>query len=550
MADLRPVYAWEIWANPILKRYCRSRLRKKHLIPWSLIVLIITLFIVFLLFTVSQRMGENYTWEHGARVALIPLVILQMFLLMFLGTGAVAAGIARESIDGMIDYQRLTPMTPLAKILGYLFGLPIREYVLMGITAPFAIYCAHAGGVPLEPALKFYSVFFCSAILYHLTGLVAGSVVKRKFLAGRTSQFFVAILYLVLPRFAALGFIFLVYLTVLPAWAEQALPFVNEARMNRIFPGLATEVPWFGWDFSPTVFSLLIQASLIVVFVVILARKWRDPEAHVLGHVFSLFVFFGYLALLLGNALPLIAEGDFFAGAKVMMGRAPREFQGESYGWTTMVLMGMAIFFALFLVMHLIVPNRHEALRGFRRSAKRGKRRVAWFSDDNTSLGFVLVLLALGWFGWALFSQSIFNSAPFRGVRVAPWQWLLQGLALCLPLLAFQFVLEWRGWRTSLLLVLFLWVVPPLAAIIFGASGRLETIAIYLGCLSGPLMPLYAVGQAAMEAHGSGSNTQAKVEGAYWFAVTLYALTLPYLFTQWRQYRAKLLATAQEGRSE
>lgn len=154
MSEFRPVQAWELWANPILKRYCRSRLRKKHLIPWSLIVFIVTLFIVFLLFTISQRVG-SLSWTEGARVAVVPLVILQMFLLMFLGTGAVAAGIARESIDGMIDYQRLTPMTPLAKILGYLFGLPIREYVLTGITMPFVIYCAYCGGIPLEPALKF-----------------------------------------------------------------------------------------------------------------------------------------------------------------------------------------------------------------------------------------------------------------------------------------------------------------------------------------------------------------------------------------------------------
>ena len=33
MIEKRPISAWEIWANPILKRYCRSRLRKKHLIP-------------------------------------------------------------------------------------------------------------------------------------------------------------------------------------------------------------------------------------------------------------------------------------------------------------------------------------------------------------------------------------------------------------------------------------------------------------------------------------------------------------------------------------
>ncbi|MFT4638164.1 MAG: hypothetical protein ACI8T1_001482 [Verrucomicrobiales bacterium] len=537
----RPVHAWEIWANPILKRYCRSRLRKKHLIPWGLIVLIATLFIVFLLFTVSKR-APDYEWSDGARLALVPLVILQMFLLMLLGTGAVAAGIARESIDGMIDYQRLTPMTPLAKIVGYLFGLPVREYVLTAITLPFVLYCGYQGGILLEPAIKFYGVFLCAVILYHLTGLVAGSVVKRKFLAGRTAQFLIVLLYLVLPRFAALGFIFLVYLTVLPAWSEQALPFVGSDRIDRILPGVGGNVPWFNWEFSPTAFSLIIQGALIVVLVVILARKWRDPEAHIFGHEFSIVVFSGVLALVLGNALPLIADGSFFNEGKTMMRRAPREFRDEPYGWITIGLIGLATFFTIFLFMQLIVPTRHEALRGFRRAVKLGRSRVASFSDDNSSLGFAVALLVIGTCGWNLFSSSVFAAEPFSRVKVSNWQWIAQSVAICLPLLAFQLVLEWRGWRTALLLVLFLWVVPPLAAIIMAASGRLETLAFYTASVSGPLMPVFSVAQAAMEAHPPPHNIGPRVQGAFWFSVILYAIALPFLYMGWRRYRVRLQA--------
>ena len=542
MSEHRPVLAWEIWANPVLKRYCRSRLRKKHLIPWALIVLIATLFIVFLLYTVTQR-TSHYDWSDGARLALVPLVILQMFL----GTGAVAAGIARESIDGMVDYQRLTPMTPLAKIVGYLFGLPVREYVLTAITLPFVVYCAYRGGIPLEPAFKFYSVFLCAVVLYHLTGLVAGSVVKRKFLAGRTAQFLIILLYLVLPRFAALGLIFLVYLTVLPAWSEQALPFVGSDRMDRILPGVGGHVPWFNWEFSPTAFSLIIQGALIVVLIVILARKWRDPEAHIFGHEFSIVVFAGVLALVLGNALPLIADGSFFRAGKTMMRRAPQGFQDEPYGWITIGLIGLTIFFTIFLFMQLIVPTRHEALRGFRRAVKLGKSRVASFSDDHSSLGFVIALLGIGAFGWTLFSGSIFAAEPFDDVKVSRWQWIAQCLGLCLPLLAFQLVLEWRGWRAALLLILFLWVVPPLVAIIMAASGRLETLSIFTASVSGPLLPIYSVLQAAFEAHPPPHNIGPRVQRAFWFAITLYAIALPFLYAGWRKYRGRLQVISQES---
>lgn len=544
MSKARPVTAWEIWANPILKRYWRSRLRLRHLLPWALLTLIVALFVVFFMYTISERV-ESRSWEDGARIALIPLVILQMFLLMFVGTGSVAAGIARESIDGMIDYQRLTPMTPTAKIVGYLFGLPIREYVLTAMTLPFVIFCGIGGSVALEPALKFYSVFFSSVILYHLTGLVAGSVVKRKFLAGRTAQFMVVLLYLVLPRFAAFGFIFLVHLTVLPAWGEQTLEFLPSSPVTRVFEMLAGDVPWFGWDFSPTTASLLIQFSLIAVFFVILSRKWRDAESHVIGHVFSVGFLVGFLAILLGNVLPLIQDGDFFTRTPAMSGGLPRGLRNESYGWFTMGMMGLAIFFVVLLILRLIVPDRHEALRGFRRVIKRGRASVPWYSDDNSSVCYAVVLIVLGWLGWAWFSHSVLEARVFRQVEPSPGYAMIQGAGFCLPLLAWQFLLEWRGWRTAFLAVLVVWVVPPLAAVILAASGELETLAIFLAAISGPVMPFYAVLQEILKAHPPANvGGLRRVEEAFWFAVLLYTLVLPCLVLRWSRFRRKLRETA------
>ena len=82
-------------------------------------------------------------------------------------------------------------------------------------------------------------------------------------------------------------------------------------------------------------------------------------------------------------------------------------------------------------------------------------------------------------------------------------------------------------------------MVPPLAAIVLAASGRLETAAIFTASISGLLLPAYAVLQASMDAQdpqGMGAN----VQRAYWFSVTLYTLLLPYLFHRWRLYREQL----------
>ena len=77
-----------------------------------------------------------------------------------MGTGSVAGGISREAADGMVDYQRLTPMTPLSKIMGYLFGLPVREYVLFATTLPFTIYCIVVGNISKRPIASLARVAF------------------------------------------------------------------------------------------------------------------------------------------------------------------------------------------------------------------------------------------------------------------------------------------------------------------------------------------------------------------------------------------------------
>ena len=97
-------------------------------------------------------------------MAFLPLFVIQIVIMMFIGTGSVASGITQEYDDGMVDYQRLSPMSPLSKIVGYLFGLSIREWFLFGLTAIFTGLIVIRGEIPLEVVWKVYSVFFLSII--------------------------------------------------------------------------------------------------------------------------------------------------------------------------------------------------------------------------------------------------------------------------------------------------------------------------------------------------------------------------------------------------
>ena len=304
--SLKPIQWWQIWSNPIFKRYTRSRLRPAPLITWIVIVLTLTATLFFLFFYASEYRLKGSP-SAAAQDACIPVLFIQMLILLFMGTGSVASGISREAADGMVDYQRLTPMTPLSKIVGYLFGLPVREYVLFATTLPFTIYCIVVGNIPMGVVAEVYGMLFTSAILYHLTGCVAGTVVKRRHFAGRVAQIMVIFLYFVLPGLLGpLGFVLFEYLTMRPILMEQFESVRGPAFNALPSPEKIGGVPLFDWKLNTLSFSLLIQCSLIIIFMVILYRKWRQPTHHLLGKNFAIIVHLWILTLITGNALPLI----------------------------------------------------------------------------------------------------------------------------------------------------------------------------------------------------------------------------------------------------
>ena len=171
--------AWEIWKNPIFLRYCRSRLRPTAISVSILISVMMSGFLFQMIRTVSAN-NENFTIEDIERTPLTALLVFQGFILFMLGTAQASGGMTAERDEGVIDYQRLLPMTPAAKVIGFLFGLPIREYVMFASTLPFTIWCFWKGNVPAHTWISLYGVAFSTTILYHLTGLLTGTIVKNR----------------------------------------------------------------------------------------------------------------------------------------------------------------------------------------------------------------------------------------------------------------------------------------------------------------------------------------------------------------------------------
>ena len=509
--------AWAVWANPIFRRYCRSRLRLRGLGVCLLLTVLIAGFMVAMAqstgtsqgnLEVAARMANPVEAvdvpailrEHtmnAARGALMPMLVLQGVILFIFGTAQVAGGMTAERDEGVIDYQRLVPMSPLAKVLGYVFGLPVREYVMFLATLPFAAWLFWKGEVKATVWLQLYTALLTSTLLYHFTGLLTGTVAKNRRWAFLASMGVGFALYTVIPQLAKFGLVFFKSLTMTPV-VEECLPeMLPEAMAGplKAFRRFVPVVKFFGLDFSELVYTIFSQLALILTFIIMLCRKWRRAESHLLGKLWATGFFIWIQILLLGNALPLIDTGELFPS------RAMARFTRISADWEpqpmeAVVMSGAYGLFTLLLVFLLggiITPTPENQVKGWRRARKQGRSSLPLLSDPATSFWFVIVMALAGAGGWFLFTRGLVESIWFPG-QFVPLQTFGYFAAVMLTTgLGFQLLLEAWGGRVVTLLAIFAGVVPVMVgAVLVPVGDRLLPAAAWLVSISPLSTPVYA----------------------------------------------------------
>lgn len=529
------------WTNPIFIRYCRSKLRLKPLVAWGVIVLIITGFIYSMTYLMPQRM-QQMTRMEAAQLTLIPLFIIQCVILMFKGSFAVASGITREGMEGVLDYQRLAPLTPVQKIVGYLFGLPILEYVLFALTLPFLAFTVIKGQVPLSILIGIYSVFATSVLLYHMTAYMAGMVVTKRFLAGFISQTLMFVLYFVLPSMKGLGYVFFEYLTVRPAvYYEMAKILPDFARS-----GLGVDyVDFFNFDLSIIGFSLVIQCLLFWVFAMVVYRKWRQESLHILGKHATVVVYAGILVIIVGSMIPLIDTGGIFPSqASMNFFDIPhdRHIKGDEAA----TIPGIFGFLTLGLAMILVgqmTPHRDKQMKGWRRSYKYGNKRMGRNDDAYSSLLHTCAIVLCGAIGWCLFTQVLHDSHWYIRWSLEPLYWVYMTLSIALPLVYFQMATEVWGMRGAFILNL-VWLVALFLGIILATSSDgLTGVSTYIIMLSGYALPFFST-EAGVETSMMADGLVSKQ--AFIHTLILYACCLPILFKKWREHHRQLRDETQQ----
>ena len=487
---------WKPWHNPIFRRYCQSRLRIRGLGVYLLVVVLISWFIVALVHSIGVRMSQSVV--DSARTGIIPLLILQGVILFVLGTAQVAGGMTAERDEGVIDYQRLIPMSPLSKVLGYLFGLPVREYIVFFATIPFTAWSLWRGAVSWNVWVPLYAVVISSTLLYHFTGLVTGTVVRNRRWAFLISIGLVFCLYTVIPQMAKFGLVFFKYLTVTPVF-EESLPGILPRDAGAVVGAVQQLVPtvkFFNLDFSESVFTAFSQGGLILTFVVMLCRKWRSAESHLLGKLWATGLFIWIQILLLGNALPLIEPGTLFPSrafthlVRMLPGWKPQPAEAAAmsgiYGLVTLLL--------IFVLTLIITPSADHQIRGWRRARKQGVSSLPHLADAATSFWFVFVMAVAGALGWFLFTRALVESRWFPGHHV-PWRVLGFFAAVMLTgSLGFQTLLEAKGGRALGFAAIFIGAVPIMAGTVLGISERMVPLAVWIAGVSPVSMPVYASG--------------------------------------------------------
>lgn len=524
------------WQNPIFIRYCRAKLRLRPFVAWSLAVLLLTSFIFSMVYLLPQR-ENDMTRMEAARLTLIPLFVIQCAILMFKGSFSVASGITREGMEGVLDYQRLTPLSPVQKIVGYLFGLPILDYCLFFLTLPFMVFTVVQGDIPLDLIVSLYSVFCTSVLLYHMTGLMAGMVVTRRFLAGFISQALMVVLYFILPNMTGLGYVFFEYLTVRPVVYHE---------MTRVFPEGSrplfgvNHVDFFQFDFSVVAFSLVIQSLLFLVFAVVVYRKWRQETLHFLGKSFAVWVYAGVMIVLVGSMLPLIENGRIFPSQAT---RNYFEVAQSRYISPDEAALIPGIFGFLTLLLAMIIigqmtASRDKQMKGWRRAFKYGKRRIPFGDDASSSLWHTLMVIITGAVSWCVFVRFLHQSLWYVDWPLGEYYWIWVTLALAIPLIYFQMALESGGMKSVFILVMLAWAIPLFFGIVLmSISDYWVNAATYVMMLSGFALPYFAV-QAGMEPRIDFGNPEAK--SAFLHVLIVYGALFPILYNKWRNHHKSL----------
>lgn len=425
--------AMAMWVdNPLFVKHVRSRLRKGQFLAPAVVVGAICILIAY-----ASHVNNWYAngWAFGAFLA------IQTITLGIMGSTQVSAAVGGARESGILDFHRVSPLSPLAVTLGFFFGAPVREYVLAGMTLPFVLICAAKDAPSFGNALQLEVSTLLSCWLLHSIAILTSLATKK-------------------PKASTKGAVGAIVFLLVFAGPSG---FVGLSRLA----GAVSDSPklgFFGIDLPWLAFFVLYSLPLIFFLMLASVRKMQSDRAH----PYTKFEAVG----------ALVAESLLILGATWGL---------RDYAYLPMVVIYTVAAVALVLIL-TITPNLGEFTKGFRRAERAGKTHVSYWDDlalnrlAVISLSAIVLIaptvawyfIAHGPFGPAWAAPSGFG-APVGGERSPSYSvpiavavlWVAAfGLALQFFLLRFP-----RRGATYLGLFIFLtWILPPVVGTILAAA--------------------------------------------------------------------------------
>ena len=472
-----------VWHNPIVWKNYQSRMRIQAVFSF-LLVFVLASFMTFTTYGGIMRIQGDPV--AAARTAIVPLALLQWFILMLSATGRITSGIIHERVTGTIEYTRLTPLSPLHKVIGYLFGLPVREYLLFLLTMPFMLFLLIVGEIPVSVAVPVYLVFFASTIFFHMVGMVLGLVLKEWRLSVVFTIALVIAINWILPFFSYLGFPFLQYLTVRPVFAEKIIPLLPTDSVPQMedAPALITDltagVDFYVWEVSTTAFCIVLLGLLIFTLALMVYRKWENDFGHSLSKSYAIFFYLALQLFCIGTLWPNLV---FNTNSIFAAGLLNDDSLIEQFSFIIPLIYGFFSIGVVYWLVYVISPSHENFRSGLLRSQKLVQMNRAPLSrfDDQASGLLTTSILAIATFAFLLTVEVVMTELGPLG-EVSPDTMGLLRLPAIAMLVIFYFAvsLEYLQLGRFALLFLMVWIVPILLAVFLGVVLEIEEEVLYI----------------------------------------------------------------------
>ena len=508
---------WQFWNNPLVRRYATARLRLLSVVGWSVIVQALAAFIWLATYFATKHTLDV---RHAALTAWGPILVLQGLLWLMKGTFSVAVGIAREGTEGLSESQRLTPLSAWHKVIGYLCGLPILETVLVASLLPWSAVSIIVGKVPLMVVFRVHLLLVTAAVLHHAIGLVAGTVIRQKIVAGTVSQLIVITLHFIVPIFARFGLGPLGHLGVGTALASELLPLEGKSSSF-------AKVRFFDFDLALTGYQWVVMAILSGFLLQILWRRWKRADAHLLSKPLALAFSAWIIVMSMGEIFPLLRDGTLFdwsnkvvkehsAGDRMLVAAMSHGF--IPLGWAG--VFGCVALLSTMVLAAIITPTLEQYGRARRVHRNTPLTRLSWASDARSALVWVCGLGLMALAGWFVLVKQLLNGTALLHLVIQPRAEMpfVLGLGLLIPLLTWTVLLEWQGLKLACLGAFVFWIIPVMAGIVGVLSGTEPTHwPMWWVGFSGFVLPLYSMSQS--------------VSGLVNFSGVLHQIRMPWLIS-------------------